>query len=554
MSADTRRHGMGLDSFLNHSNRGGGGAYLSSWKKDGRILVWLHSKEWSAPCWNHPLPRLVEPSKDKDADAADLRVSTSRWVCHESEATLKRQYFREKSGAREFPPELCPFCLVIECVHSLVKRGKLGWLDPVFEWLGDGPDDSLVITAGGMYNAFRAKDIGKEQLREMKRAGIRMDEAWKQDLRARLQYLFLVVDDADVEAGVQKTFETVGLANHLKKAIRDEMRRNETRGNPSLRPYPFEWTYDEAEQFDKRYDVLAMTDREMTDAIRRLIVDEEAPDVSRDLEPGNCYQLRVELETHLAKGVSLPFDEIFEAARKAGLMEPPKETKEAEDLDDEDGSAEQRRVAGGRAYEVKGQAAEPEEFVVEPGNAVWKEGWKRAPVRIPAKAEVHLDPPDSASDERVEEVRAAVAKLGYVVGMFVECDHCAGRMLTLDVDCPGCGSTYDDDGKLVTRPCLADGCGGQVALAGAEAATEGGLPRAVCGKCGSIHEIDASKPGDEGWRRIELTPARPAEPAAPRRSRRAAAAAAVASTEAGREAAGAPRTGESGRRGSIPFG
>lgn len=525
---------QGLDEFLHHSTRSGGGAYLSGWKEEGRIKVYLHTEIWSAPCWNHGVPHVIE-YEDRETKDKVLALRTQRWVCHETEEILKRQYFRDRKvgmlGEREAPPVLCPCCFLGEAVIAGIRSGSIVWTEPLFKWEADG--EEMVLTAGGLAGLYGKKDLSREQLRELRVAGIRRDEAWKENVSPRLQYLFCVVDAANPADGVQKAFESKGLGDKLKKAVRDEIRRKGggEKGNPVINPFPFEWTYDDAGQFDDKYAVLAMTEEVPTAEILGLIRG-PAPDVDRDLEPGNCYWLRNELEAHyIGPADALDFEGIFAGATKAGLMTPPPESKADADAEsDEDveehgasatAVAAARSTGGGRTPEVRGApaarpavraATKPPTIEIDAGHVAWKTaGWK-APTAV-AFADVYLTAPDSATDAQVEAVRKACQAGGAaLVAERVLCEHCDQGMTSVDPTCPHCGAAYDDDGQLLSRPCQVEGCGGQVLL-------EGDGPAFICGKCGATHEM-----GAEGTWAAHAPAATPEEEAPPPRRRRSAAA------------------------------
>ncbi len=488
--AEKRR---GVDEFLNYSTRAGGGAYLAGWKEDGKITVWLHTVLFAAPAYLHNVPHVVERKSEEKGEDKELAVMGQRWICHESDEVLKRQYFYDKeTGEREYPPQVCPMCMVTEEVRRLYRAGKIGWCDPVFEWKGDGKED-LVILAGGLDGSFNMKDPPREKVREMRLAGVRRDESFKQDLRPKLKFLFCVVDDADLEAGVQKAWEGKALGEKLKKAVRDEIKRAKckadpegTAGNPTVNPYPFQWEYDDSKDFSDKFDILALTKEQPTEEVLRLIRG-PAPDVDRDLQPGNCFSLRVELEEHcvLKKGL-LDFDRCFAPAAKAGLMAPPEESKP-----DAEAEEPERAVKGARAPEVRG--AEPARLAIYlakvqlgTSSPAWKdEDWK--PGTNVRGVEVVLDVPDEVSDARVGAVKKLLREAGAVsVVMRVACDHCGEVMTTADPDCPSCGARYDDDGKLTSRPCTRPECEGQCPL-------EGDGPSYICEKCGTVHAFDADK-------------------------------------------------------------
>jgi len=321
--------GVGLDEFLKHSNRANNAGWLK-WRDKGSAKVWIHPRTWSgAPrdedgrpkvaIWNHKWFRVIEVEKEGEKE---LRVVQSRFVSHEPEKVLKKQYFRDDEGEREHPPVLCPMSFLTDWVYRAIEAGALDWTTPVFHFEGDDPDQAVTLHAGGIVGMFNSRDLTKEQKQQLKNARISPKDSWKENLMARCQYLFLVVDDEEPDAGVLKATEADAIGQGMRKAIKEEMiRKGREKGDPTRRPYPFQWTYDENEPNPQRkYNVIALEDeprREVLELLR-----EEAPDVAADYQPGDCALLRAEMEAHLCEGVSIPFAEIFAAAEKARLMKP----------------------------------------------------------------------------------------------------------------------------------------------------------------------------------------------------------------------------------------
>ena len=497
-----KRQVQSLDDFLNYSTKsaGGGGGYLSGWKKkDGQIVVWTHRDVFSAAVWHHPIPRVVE-LKDEGQRMTTV-VMSQRWNCHESDEILKAQYFRDDdTGEREYPPELCPMCIVIEEVRRLYRSGKIDWCDPVFEWEGDRERTKLL--AGGIDGEFNSRDLSDDALDEMRKAGVRQRDSYKQDLRTKLQYLFLVVSDRDPDRGIQKAFEAKSLGDAMKKALANEIERRGERGNPQKFPYPFKWKYDEKASFSDKYDALAL-DQQPPEKILKLISG-PAPNIERDIDPSNCWTLYSELESHMSPGVKryLSLDKCFEKADKAGLMKPAAESKEDESDDFiEAPKAGEPLPKVERTPEVRGtntKQHKPVEMVLDSNCDVWvekvvDEKWGGA-----FKGNIALiDVPDGVTDERIAEVTAMLKRTGAVaVGELVMCRYCRETISTLDTTCKHCGSKYDDDGNLLTRPCLNAECGGQCDVTGKG-------PRYICEKCATIHELGKTDAGEDIWNRVE---------------------------------------------------
>ena len=461
--------GLGLDEFLGHSTRGGGsGAFLKNWKKDGEIEVWLHRTAPVYPLWAHGWHEVVEV-EDRDSGEKVMKVFNRRFVCHERELVLKKQRFREADGTREYPPEVCPACLLIEHVYQAIQNNKMDWTDTVFSFQGDDDQFNIEVLAGGLCGFFQKDDLSKQQQAELRKAGVRRDEAFKQNMLARCQYVLSVVDAGDPSEGVQTALEATSLGDKLKLAIKHEVKRRKERGNPAKHPYPFALSYDENKQFAERYDVVAL-ETEPSDEILRLISG-DAPDLTELVTPSNCMSFRSQVEAHLVEGSPLrgALDEIFAPAEKAGLMDAPASPPK--------GQRDRER-----------QARTPEVSTEPKGRA--------APA--PAKGKQEPAPEQDT----------------------IQCDHCDADMTGDSLQCDACGATYQDGtGKLDGRPCLNPDCkGGED---GPVVPLDGDGPRYICPTCGTLHESfedpdpERRKEGLTAWRVVPPEPK--VEPAGRRR-------------------------------------
>ena len=457
-----KRIGMSVDEFLDHTTGGGGqrSNFLGNWRKEAphKIVVALHTQVGLLARWSHNWPRIVVRT-DRDTNAQRREVWGGQWVCHERELNLTKQRVRDENDVREYPPEVCPLCTMIEVVRAAVSRGELSWTEPVFRFQGDDAEHEVVLTAGGLYNAFSRRDLSQEEKVELRKAGIRVSEAWRENTIARCQYTFAVVDIEHPENGVQITDEAEALGKAMQKAIRDEIDRNgggevgKQKGNPLRNPYPFLWEYKEEEEFANKYRAVAMSASALPEAVRELIVDTDPPDLTQHMKPGNVAQLRADMERSAL--VELPWDEIF-------------------------GEAEHRAARDGDAPEPAKPAAKPE----------------------PAQPHPLGDddfPPEPSTPAADEEL--------YV------CDHCEFDGLhATDRECPKCKSTFDADGNLTARPCVE--CCSLVPL--------GNQQQTICEVCATIHTVKTwtrvveppPKPAAEASKRRSAAAAKP-EPTPP---------------------------------------
>lgn len=303
-----------IDDFLAHRSNDRGGNRLKGWKENGSITVWIHTKHVPRPRWAHRFPRLVVRD-DRDTGETRREVWSSDLVCFESEEVLKAQYRRTEDGKREKAPRACPMCRFIEWTRHMVDKGKLHWCRPVFRFDADDPTKSRILHAGGLYNAFGAQDLSDEQLKEMAKYGIYPKTAWQENAMAKLGYLFVVVDNDDLEAGVSVTVETGLLGDKTKEVIRKAMHPRvlgPERGNPMVHPYAIVWSYDEKKRkFDEKYDAFRAEDLKLTPAVERLIRG-PAADVSGWVKPFDPEATRAVMEAAcLLPKDKVPWDAIF---------------------------------------------------------------------------------------------------------------------------------------------------------------------------------------------------------------------------------------------------
>lgn len=500
-----RGGGMSLDAFLGHRTSGGSGEYLRSWRKDGEIKVWLHQYAEFHALWNHNWPQ-VKTIRDKTTREEKLAVFSSRFICHDPETVTRKARFKEDDGRREHRPVRCPMCFFLDWLGGEVGAGRVDWTTPLFKFEGDGDEQyNVTLHAGGMLGLFGGKDVTKEQKQELRKAGIVLKDSWREKAEVRCQYLFQVVDDADPSAGVVKALEANDLADKLKTAIQKERKRKGDRGNPGKNPYPFLWTYDDAaEQFNKKYDVTPLDD-EPSEEILAFIGDPDTRlDLSKDVAPGDCVLLCTEMENASTGEIEIPWDEIFGPAERAGLMKPqasppkrstvavPKAPARSKVEDDEEDDDEQ----------------DDEEDEDEMAACLFPKAAASAKVAQTKQTAAKAPPPAEEPEEPAaydDENNA--------------CEFCEEEIGADDLDCPHCGSTYEDDGeniRLAGVPCREKGCEGVVPILEADEKGE-----CICPKCATVHRfVRTKREGDMDKLSLEIVRRNPPveEKAAPART------------------------------------
>lgn len=485
--------GMSLNAFLGHRTSGGSGEFLEPWRDKGSVKIWLHTKAGFHALWNHNWPRVITV-KNKQSGEDELRVVSSRFVCHDPETVTRKARYKDDDGRREHSPIRCPICFMLDWISAEVAAGRLDWCAPVFRFEGDGDEErNVTLHAGGMIGLYGKKEISKEELQQMKKAGVSRKTAWREKIEVRCQYLFQVVDDADPSAGVVKALEAGDLGDKLKEELRKEIKKRGEKGNPGINPYPLLWEYDEAEeQFGKKYKVTAMSDDRPSKTVLRLIQGPKL-DLTKDVTPGNCIQLRAEMEQHAL--IDLPFDEFFAEAEKAGLMREQKATPKT--------STKPAPVAAKKppACDEEDDEDDDKEEDGEPESTPETAPKKTTTFASTSAQKKPAAPPPDTSP----------------------CDFCGKPIGDDDLICPHCESTFSDNKENIVLDgirCAEEGCGAIVPLKGGEA-SDGGT-RHICPKCATIHELSPNLTdfveagGRSGgvklsWKVVERHP--PAEPA-----------------------------------------
>lgn len=401
---------MDLDEFLGHKTSERSGGKFLSWRKrkDPKLITFMHTRSPLVALWRHGWPRIVELD-DKETKQKYTDVWSGNFNCWESEDVLRRQYKRDKDGRRTTPPVICPLCKMIEYVRTAVDNGQISWTDPLFEFKSD--KTTLILHAGGIYNAFGDSDLTASQKDEMRAAGIKAREAWKENCNPKCSYLFTVVDAESPKDGVQFTIETASLGDAVKKVIREQMEAlGEIDGHPYKRPYAIRWAYDENEpEFSKKYSALALPRIEYTETIKELITG-TPPDLSNIVARGNVASLRSAMEK--ACLFDLPWDEFFAAAEK---LEPQQARKD--DFVDEEGEPARTSAA-----------------VAAPTPP--------APVAPPAPAAATAQP-ESMARRRAPAASPRQPPVYPPGTVLVACDACKAMMSETEAECWSCGQKYD---------------------------------------------------------------------------------------------------------------
>ena len=310
-----------LDDFLSYSNRGTQTNYLSKWKEDGSVVVWLHKQLAPKRLWRHALKRIVT-LKDKQTQEEKVSIWSDKYVCLESEDLLKDQNrFVRLTGQRQRPPHVCPTCLFAEYIRSQILTGKLNWLAPILKYTTDSEEE--VVRAQGLLGYPKSDKLSDVQRKDLRDHDVDMRESWKEDGRAKMNWIFVCAEHKHPEQGIKVAIESQLLGDKVRGEIKKAMEKAEltspgagSKGNPLVNPYPIKFVFNAAKDipFGEKYDAVAFESIAPSPEILALI-DSEPPreQVEGLLRHPDLAALRANLEEHcLIKNV--PWDEIFAPA------------------------------------------------------------------------------------------------------------------------------------------------------------------------------------------------------------------------------------------------
>jgi hypothetical protein len=433
---------MDLDGFLGHTTRGPSANFLDGWKKRSppQVKIVLHTKAPIMAVWQHQWPKIVTREKDGREVREVWSGAFNSW---ETEEILTKQYQRDDSEKRVHPPVICPMSIMLEEVHRLYEDGQLEWDTALFRFVGDDITKAKTLHTAGMLNRAAKvwETLTEQQRRDAKKRGMPgPSDAWMENMLAKCSYVFSVVDYDAPKDGIQIAKETTLVGDKMKKVIRDRMTsEGDDKGHPFLHPYVFQWSHNPtAKNFGDKYDVVAIGKLPITDAIRQLVIETPAPDISRWTGKGDIEALRASMEdAYCGPEGLLDFDFIFakaEALNADGKAEP----------DDEDGAS---------AEDVADAITDP-----EPESEPEPEPEQTVVAKQPARRQRKAEPPAPVGDPLYvissrEKDADGDEKCYAADGMeLFACDECSTIIRADESTCRQCGAEYEVEVEPTPEP------------------------------------------------------------------------------------------------------
>lgn len=442
-----------LEGWLGHKARGGsGGKFLSKWKTAGGVPdvplstghcdTWMHTARLPMAIWRHGFPMFVVV-EDKDTKDKVKHVYSKKFVCHEDESVLEHPWRDKETGEREKPPKRCGLCKFDEwCWQECQawvdthewdettkawkekKKGKSRGMDPctlLFDFESEADDDeNTKLYIGGICNFFGQKDLDDDIVMAMKKAKIRGDLSWQQNAKVRCEYVLCVVDNDNINAGVQIAVEAQALGEKIKEVIQKVFKSDDI--NIQKTPYCIQWIYKKAEQFSKKYDATQIMKIKPSERVLKLVRG-EAPNLDQLKEPFNQTSMRATLEKHCLEK-SIPWDEFFPTKEQESKW---KKEDAADDAADEKDEEDEKPKKGKKAPPPEESDTEVEDSDDDDDDEDEDEGGKS-------------DADETAADDEDDEM--------------VACDNpkCKKPHPLSAAKCPHCGHAYEVEEEPKTEP------------------------------------------------------------------------------------------------------
>lgn len=391
--------GLGVSAFLKHTgDSGGGGKWLRNWRKNGsgKAVVWLHTRAPIVPCMSHSF-MLEDEYDDKDTGRPVDVLRYPRFVSPDPEIVHKNQFFRHDDGTMKVPPDLDPFLLLREWLRG---AEHIGLDDTIFEWK-DAKNRKVILWNRGELSGLVKR--GRNN--------------YYSTLDTKIEYIYVVVDNDDIEAGPVLAREGKLLSQNIADVInRQREMFGEDAGDPLQKPYAFGLKADgDAPSPMKKFTAFKHEAAEFSDQVWEQISSEEFPDPIPHGQPGDGDMAKIRDAFEKAARIDLPLDAIF--------SEDGEERRDLMRQKSSRGAPRSSKAAQSRTQQVPPpQAASKPTSVTKPSAAAAQPPESMGPQTRRRKVDKPAEPPPVET---------------------IPCDDCQAPMLATDTKCAGCGAEYE---------------------------------------------------------------------------------------------------------------
>lgn len=271
------------------SSSGGRGGFFNLTKDRTTATIWLHRKHAPERMFMHQFPTEVQYT-DKDGNSQTSVISEDV-LC---------------SG-----PKSCHICKLVEYVRNEVLEGRLDVRAPVMriERRGEVLSYPAAIFAG-LFDAKKHPDIFEAG----RKAGLSPHDSFKYVMTARPKWVTLLVDQDNVDGGLQLARFSSQLGDSILKCVEAAIQgaADESEGNPFENPYPFKITYNPAAKIPTpSYSAIVLSTKKvpLTEQVSDLLVAEAPQNYLRATSPANPQKLAASVERFFT--IPVPMAQIF---------------------------------------------------------------------------------------------------------------------------------------------------------------------------------------------------------------------------------------------------
>jgi hypothetical protein len=420
---------MALTTFLNSTQRGGGGQWMNKWKDAGKVVVWLHTKVEPVLSYTHQFTS-VEVGQEADSGRATSFTKWWKFVSPDPDPVHRNQHFRDDNDNMRVPPDRDPFLLLREWLR---RADHIGMEDAIFRWVSPKDNEVTVWTRGELSGRI---DRGKRK--------------FGHTLDTKVEYIFAVVRNDSPNEGVLLARETQLVGQRVAEVIRQQQEELGVEGgDPTLHPYAFVWQFNKDEKSPMNKYKVWKGGHPCSDEIWAAITSDDPPDPSEyaRFRDGDMQKMRAVMEAAArSAGAQLPFDEIFseDPAVRLALVTGKRASRPANSSNgaQRPGASPPQQAAQRPANGASNGAQQPAEAAQ-----------RAAPTQRAAPPAAAQAAPAATSRRRKKEPEPEPPPPPQVE--MIPCDDCGTPMMADATKCAKCGAEYDVDSDAPVTPVAA---------------------------------------------------------------------------------------------------